>query len=1078
MNRCCPANSSAMLSVKDFYLLRSPLLPVSFLNQFEGMPYSLLGERLKVIFSNEILREAIYIASPELYQEFLKWMNGQLAAEKTGKLLQSLFRYLLRMSTRCTPYGLFAGCATGRFDSATNIALANPENHKKHCRLDMNYVAELANMIGSIPEIKEQINFFPNSSIYKNADKFRYAEYTLSNKIRSYYLTEVNVSSYLEKILEASKNGAKLSTLAELVTSEEISSQEAEEFIEELVSSQIIVSELEPTLTGKEFFKCLISKVSRLKNAESIFEQLEKIEKLLYLQDTGVKKYLDTRSIVKDLLPGTNDKDLIQTDLFLSSSGNTIRTSVIEEIKRDVEKIYRISSQHTNSDMDSFIRAFRERYEEQEISLALALDSEAGIGYAGFQGTGAHHTPLVNDIREFHANGHTNLSLSKLQVFQIKKLQECLRNNKTEIEITDIDLDELKEEKASAIPKSLYLMGSLLGKSALEIDAGKYLFQLNGISGPSAGTLLARFCHGDETLTEKVKECLHEEETNDADKIYAEVIHLPEARTGNVLMRPQLRDYEIVYLGNGSVAADHQIFLEDLLVSIRNNAVVLRSKKLNKEIIPRLSTAHNFGSGSLPVYRFLCDLQFQQLRSGFSWQWTTVHEEKFFPRVTYKKIILSRRTWTLEKKDYADLKASEKIDPFSFIQKIQQGLRLPQHIAIVEGDNELHLNLHSEACVQVLVSTLIKKEKIVLQEYLATDENCFVNGTDGNFTNELIVPLQNCDEKTNDINTAITPFNSKQFHPGAEKARNLQRKFNVGSEWLFVKIYCGTAGAERILKDVVKPLTDRLIDENKIDKWFFLRYADPEHHLRVRFHHGDNPSFWKDVLQELSDEMDVDINNSLSFRVQTDTYEREIERYGASTIELSEDLFYYDSKATVDCVNLLEGEEGEKYRWLIAARGVDMLMNDFGLNLRNKSELIKYISSGFFTEFGGSKYLTTQLNDKYRTNMQDLRKFLDPTMDLENAIEEFVEIFNQRSGNICSVAKNIRSLSEKDPASKQVHELLPAYIHMFLNRIFPSNQRKHELVIHHFLSKYYESQIAVRKFAVKGDGLEVKGDVK
>src|SRR4029078_12745413 len=117
-------------------------------------------------------------------------------------------------------------------------------------------------------------------------------------------------------------------------------------------------------------------------------------------------------------------------------------------------------------------------------------------------------------------------------------------------------------------------------------------------------------------LSTKEKECLREEEAHDADKIYAEVIHLPEARTGNVLMRPQLRKHEIVYMGNGSVPFAQQIMLADLLVSVRNNSVVLRSKKFNKEIIPRLSTAHNFGSGSLPVYKFLCDLQFQQLRGG------------------------------------------------------------------------------------------------------------------------------------------------------------------------------------------------------------------------------------------------------------------------------------------------------------------------------------------------------------------------------------------------------------------------------------------------------------------------------
>src|SRR5688500_5203080 len=129
-----------MITAHDFYLLRTPYLPLDFIRQFEGVSLSELSERLKVTFDDPALQEAIYIASPELFGEFMKWKQGTVTDEKSEqKLVLSLYRYLLRMSSRCTPYGLFAGCAVGRFDDQTRVTLADTAQYKKHSRLDMNY---------------------------------------------------------------------------------------------------------------------------------------------------------------------------------------------------------------------------------------------------------------------------------------------------------------------------------------------------------------------------------------------------------------------------------------------------------------------------------------------------------------------------------------------------------------------------------------------------------------------------------------------------------------------------------------------------------------------------------------------------------------------------------------------------------------------------------------------------------------------------------------------------------------------------------------------------------------------------
>jgi thiopeptide-type bacteriocin biosynthesis protein len=1038
-----------MITAKDFYLVRTPLLPLQFLDQFNDIPLAELNSRVKEIFTHPYLLEAIYIASPELYQELQKWQQGLITGEKeVNKLVAALFRYILRMCTRCTPYGLFAGCATGAVTGATGVELAPIEQHKKHCRLDMNYVAELADMIARQPEIQQQLTFVPNNSLYRAGNAYRYASFTVKNKFRHYDLTSVTCTDYLDAVLATAQNGATIAQLTNCIVSDDITEAEAREFIHELIDSQLLVSELEPTVTGEEFFNRLIHRLAALQNTAAITTTLQNIRQLLQLPGTSIDKYLQTHALVKQLLPDTNSKDLVQTDLFLATRHNTLSHTVINNIQREIIPLWKLAQRNNNPDLQQFAHAFRERYEEQEIPLNIALDAEAGIGYAGHTGGQADHTPLVDDIFvQKGAGGNNTISWGKLQEFQLKQLHNCLRNHQTEIILTDKDLDDLKETDTPDLPHSMYLMGTLLGKSAAAIDAGDYLFELSTCHGPSAGNLLGRFCHGDAVLTEKVKACLQEEAAQHPDFVYAEVIHLPEARAGNILLRPQLRDYEIVYLGNGSVPQSHQLPLTDLMVSVQQNTIVLRSKKLNKRVIPRLSTAHNYRAAGLPAYKFLCDLQFQQLHTGLHWSWDHLAREPFLPRVRYGKIILSKCTWLLHKKDYPQLADKHRqADYTALFGKIRAQWRLPRYVVIAEGDNELFIDMDNAACIQLLATTLIKKEQVKLQEFLSTADLSWVTGAQGNYTNEVIIPLERTAAKAQPVVPAPATQATAKPLP--------VRRFITGSEWLYVKIYCGTSSAERILKTIIRPLTAELLAAGTIDQWFFLRYSDPEHHIRVRFHHGTNKHFWKTVLEKLYTAVQPETAGGAVHKLQTDTYEREIERYGAATMELSETLFYYDSQAVVDCIDLLEGEEGESYRWLLAARGVDMLLQDAGYNLPAKAALLKRMQQSFFQEFGGDKALQTQLNDKHREHMRQLGSFLQPAQDAENGIEEVIAIFTLRS---------MRSTAALQNAAAPVHEQLSSYIHMFLNRMLLSNQRKHELVIYHFLSRYYESQLAIQK---------------
>ena len=81
---------------------------------------------------------------------------------------------------------------------------------------------------------------------------------------------------------------------------------------------------------------------------------------------------------------------------------------------------------------------------------------------------------------------------------------------------------------------------------------------INNITG-KAGRLLGRFCSEKSTIKDFVKQISDKELELNPNKILAEIIHLPESRIGNVIRRPQVRNYEIPYLANSTLEKENQI---------------------------------------------------------------------------------------------------------------------------------------------------------------------------------------------------------------------------------------------------------------------------------------------------------------------------------------------------------------------------------------------------------------------------------------------------------------------------------------------------------------------------------------
>ena len=214
----------------------------------------ILEKDVNFLSDKKYIDEAIYIASSDLFDEWHKYKSNQkriIHDKEKRRISTAVVRYIYRMSTRCTPFGLFAGCSVGSIGEETSICL--DDQIYRRTRLDMQYLCALAQYISEIPEIKLRLKYHPNDSLYLIGNQYRYIEYSYKKDARKHQINSVEKSVYLRKILEAAKGGKYINELCEEIVSDGITPQIASEYINELIESQILLNELSPYVTGDDY---------------------------------------------------------------------------------------------------------------------------------------------------------------------------------------------------------------------------------------------------------------------------------------------------------------------------------------------------------------------------------------------------------------------------------------------------------------------------------------------------------------------------------------------------------------------------------------------------------------------------------------------------------------------------------------------------------------------------------------------------------------------------------------------------------------------------------------------------------
>ncbi|HEX3683523.1 MAG TPA: lantibiotic dehydratase [Bryobacteraceae bacterium] len=1076
---------AAAFTHSAFFVIRSPLLPFSELNEWSQGTTSralwqqgaareclhqaweqdaqLLRDRLLRIVERPEVEHALYVASGSLQLGIDRWKSNP-SDKKSLQAERALVRYFSRMAGRSTPFGLFSGCSTGEVTleqgAVTRLALAGQLSYRLSCRLDFDYLHALTATLQRDRTVAEALRYWPNASLHRIGNSWHYLEARMAGANRSHYLVQIEADRYVNAVLEAASCGARVAQLAELVrgiAEYVVTEQETFDYIYELISQNVLASSLTPVVTGRPAIDDLITQMQARPELSGVAETLSWVRhQLALIEQQGLRAGRQGYAAIARQLqalpartdaPAPDTSRLFQVDMVKPVRSAVLTREVLDELIHGVELLCRLNSPIEIEALKDFRNAFTSRYDRAWVPLAEALDEEMGVGF-GY--SGRESSPLLRGLH--FGQQEEDEATRDIGAILMRKL---LQQRRAGMEIA-LDPEELPPIKiaARALPDAFTVIAVLAASSVESVRKGDFKILLKALTGPSGVRTFGRFCHADPDLEQFVRFHLRREESLRPDAVFAEIVYLPDERMGNVVCRPVLRDYEIVYMGRSGAPLDRQLPLSDLLVGVQNGRIVLRSKRLGKEVIPRMTNAHSFAHPKLPsVYRFLGHLQLQDvLVPNFLWE--LAKNPDYLPRIRAGRVILSSARWHLNRDDIRQIAAKERAARFASVQELRRERGLPRWVLFEQADQTLPVDLDNVLSVDAFVHALKRSRQANLLELFPGPDELCLEGPEGRFCHELHVPLVR-------KSRAVEPRQTSAAAVPQDISR-MARSLPPGSDWLFLKLYGGAAALDDALS-VLAAVVQNAISQRIATRWFFIRYRDPQLHLRIRFH-GNAARLMADLMPVLSAALTPLLEARTLYNMQLDTYQREMERYGGlEGIAASEDLFWADSEAVLEILRNLSGDEGLDTRWRAALLGVDMLATDFDFDLQAKRSLMANLRDSYDREFHVGAQERQSLGERFRALRPSLEMLLDPSkLDPSKSVELDLarKAFERRSIPVREVAATLRVLFEAGRLDVAVENLVRSYVHMHVNRMMRSEWRQHELVLYDFLFRLYDGRLA------------------
>jgi class I lanthipeptide synthase len=992
-------------------LVRSPLLPVERYLEFGDRARPGGEAELPPVARDPVVRRAMVVASQSLFEQ-LSHPPSRPSAARRWQL--AVLRYLIRMSTRPTPYGLNAAVSLGRWDAETDLELGCEEVVR--ARLDMGLLTALVDELESRPEVVRELRLQTHPTVIVRAGRAVLPERLGAGS--DAFEVSVRATRPVLTALELCRGApTPFAELARALAEDfPDAGPQIPDLVHTLVREGLLVSELRPPFTGGDPARYLLSRLDRLVAArverDRLAAAIAACEHWQQLDAAGgARGFASLVHTARAVAAAPPQETPVQVDMMRPLRGDRITRAVAEEAAQAAELLLRLSPLHAGSvTLNSYRDRFVERYSAAtEVPLIDLIRPDVGLGPLGLTGDSAAGGSVDEKTRGRHR-----------RLMEIAS--SALRSGALSVELDAHLLDELDTgPRPDALPASLELAVFVAARSRQALDAGEFRIVVSPLTGsPAAGRILGRFAYLFDGRGERaLDEAARQPEADGPESVGAELVYSPEqVRLGNVMIRPATRSHEIVLGVSPGVPRDRVIPADELVVGVRDEAFYLRWP--NGGTYVEVCESHMANPTMAPaVGAFLAQMRLAGRPALTSFDWGVAAQLPRLPRVEAGRIVLCPAAWR-PPFGIGDIDPDSSDRFASTLRSWGTRWRLPRRVFAAQGDNRLLLDLDDPEQVELLrgmVRSADGVREVVLQEALPGIEDAWLPGRDGRFLVELGVPLVR-------DRASVGASRSDAGRPPAGLAppAPTARVRGPGSDWLYAKVYTGTTVADELVAGPLGEFAQEALVSGLADDWFFIRYRDERPHLRMRFR-GEPQTLTGELTPRLYEWASDLMEQGACQAVAVDTYERELERYGGgSGIDVAEAVFGVDSRMVVELVRLHLSRAVALPRELVCVLTLDGLLEGLGFDSAARLR--------WCAEHVASRH---DVSGEWREHQDELRSLLGSRgrvdMTLGPLLEGFTRELHRHGERLAAL--RAEGAIEWPP----IDELLGSFVHMHCNRL-------------------------------------------